>query len=281
MALAASPSGDAARGAVLAELGSCGACHTAEDGVPYAGGHAIVTDRGTFYGPNLTPDPTHGIGGWTYDDFVRAMTLGRSPRGHTYWPAFPYPSYTNLREPELADLWAFLQTLPASSRENDRHDVGMPRWPAARYWRRKYFEPGPFEDDPTQSAEWNRGAYLGHGIGHCGECHSPRNKLGAIQADAALSGSPGPPESAPDITPGKEGLAGWSTADLTSFFADGMTAEGDFVGGEMGRIVEKGTARLSPEDRRALAVWLLSVPPSSPGEHHAEDDAEDEEEEWE
>ena len=125
MAAAAAP-GDASRGAVWAELGSCGACHTAEEGAPYAGGHAIETDRGTFYGPNITPDPTHGIGEWTYDDFVRAMRHGRSPAGHTYWPAFPYPAYTHLRDAELADLWAYLRTLSPSDRPDQRHAVRIP-----------------------------------------------------------------------------------------------------------------------------------------------------------
>ena len=121
--------GDAERGAVWAHLGSCGACHTAENGTPYAGGHAIVTDQGTFYGPNITPDPVHGIGTWSYEDFVRAMTLGRAPDGHTYWPAFPYPAYARLRPAELADLWAYLRTLPASDRPSKQHAVRIPRWP--------------------------------------------------------------------------------------------------------------------------------------------------------
>ena len=191
------------------------------------------------------------------------MTLGRSPDGHSYWAAFPYSAYARLRPAELADLWAFLQTVPPSPRPDEAHQVGLPRWPAAGFWRWRYFEPGAFEEDPAQSDAWNRGAYLGLGIGHCGECHSPRNKLGAIRQDRALSGSPGPPESAPDITPGPRGLAAWSHADLTSFLLDGMTPEGDVVGGEMGRIVEHGTAKLSPEDRAALATWLQSVPPSA------------------
>ena len=210
------------------------------------------------------------------------MTTGRAPDGHTYWPAFPYPAYAKLRPAELADLWAFLQTIPESPRPDERHDVGMPRWPAAGFWRRRYFEPGPYTDDPDQSAAWNRGAYLGQGIGHCGECHSPRNRLGAIVAEAALSGSPGPPESAPDITPGPRGLAEWDHSDLVSFFTDGMTAEGDVVGGEMGRIVEHGTAKLSAEDRAALATWLRSVPPSAGTNPPDDDDDDDEEaEDWE
>ena len=280
VAAAAAP-GDPNRGAVWAELGSCGACHTAEEGAPYAGGHAIETDRGTFYGPNITPDPTHGIGEWTYNDFVRAMRHGRSPAGHTYWPAFPYPAYTHLRDAELADLWAYLRTLSPSDRPDQRHAVRIPRWPAAGIWRRQYFEPGPFVDDPTRSTEWNRGAYLGTGIGHCGECHTPRNRLGALSTDEVHWGAPGPPESAPDITPGAHGLAAWDLDDVASFLEDGMTAEGDVVGGEMARIVEHGTAKLSAADRRALAMWLLSLP-ASPGVVEESDDEEEyEDEDWE
>jgi mono/diheme cytochrome c family protein len=238
-----------------------------------------VTDQGTFYGPNITPDPVHGIGAWSYDDFVQAMTQGRAPSGHTYWPAFPYPAYGRLREPELADLWAYLRSLPASDRPDDRHAVRIPRWPAAGVWRRRFFEPGAFTNNPNQSAEWNRGAYLGEGIGHCGECHTPRNRLGALQQDQKHWGAPGPPEAAPDITPGANGLAEWDLDDLSAFLEDGMTAEGDVVGGEMARIVEHGTARLSEADRHALAVWLWSLPPS-PGAP-TPDDAEDEDDEWE
>ena len=263
---------------MLAAVGSCGACHTAPDGAPYAGGYAIDTPQGTWIGPNLTPDPTHGIGGWTYADFERAMTRGRSPEGRAYWPAFPYPAYTKLRAQELADLWAYLQTLQPDPRPDEPHRIGrLKRFPALSFWRLLYFDRGAYQDDPSESAVWNRGAYLGEGIGHCGECHSPRNRHGAVRHDQALSGQSDPPEPAPNLTRSSQRLARWTLGDAETFFSLGMTAEGDFVGGEMLRIVEEGTARLSPAERAALATWLLSldppdgVPPATPAPREADE----------
>lgn len=252
--------GDPARGEVLASLGSCGACHTAEGGAPYAGGYAIVTNRGTFYGPNLTPDPVHGIGTWDYGDFVKAMTRGRAD-GHALWPAFPYTSFTTLRDQELRDLWAWLQTVEPVAEPDRKHDLPplVGRFSALGLWRALYFRKGTFEEDPAQDAAWNMGAYLAEGIGHCGECHSPRNALGAVKGKHPLSGQGDPPEPAPNITPA--GIGSWSHSDLTYFLESGMTPEGDVVGGEMARIVEEGTGRLSPEERVALATWLMSLEP--------------------
>ncbi len=256
---AESPVGDPDRGRVLAAVGSCGACHTlsAREGA-YAGGYAIETPQGTFFGPNLTPHPTAGLGAWDFSDFKRAMVKGRSPSGQRYWPAFPYPSYTRLSEQDLADLWAYLQTLPASPRANTPHDLGgRTRFPAMLLWRALYFRAGPLRADPTQTETWNRGAVLGKGIGHCGECHTPRNRFGAPSRGAPLSGHSQPPEPAPDIS--QRRLSDWSLSDTVSFFEDGMTPNGDIVGGEMARIVETGTAHLLPAEREALAEWLLSI----------------------
>lgn len=268
---------------MLAALGSCGACHTkgGARGAPYAGGYAIETPQGTFYGPNITPHPTEGIGAWTYTDFKRALTRGKSPKGTRYWPAFPYPSYTLLHEQEIADLWAYLQTLPPDPRPNTPHDLGkLRRFPAVLMWRLLYFDKGEFKPDPTQSAQWNEGAYLGRGIGHCAECHSPRNKHGAVDHAQRLQGQSEPPEPAPDIS--QRALSRWSHSDVVTFLEDGMTAEGDWVGGEMARIVETGTARLSADEREALATWLRSVgEPPPPREEEEPEEDDDDREYWE
>lgn len=278
----ADASGDPDRGRVLAALGSCGACHTlsGRDGA-YAGGYAIETPQGTFYGPNITPHPTAGIGAWEFSDFTRAMVHGRSPKGQRYWPAFPYPSYSRLAEQELADLWSYLQTLPPNPRPNTPHELGgRTRFPSVLLWRLFYFRPGPDRLDTSQSDAWNTGAHLGNGIGHCGECHTPRNRHGAPVRRARLSGHSQPPEPAPDIT--QRRLSAWTLDDAIDFFADGMTPEGDIVGGEMARIVEAGTARLLPSEREALALWLLSIgtPPLGEADAGPDQDA-PEAEDWE
>jgi mono/diheme cytochrome c family protein len=254
--LAAGPSalaaGDPANGAVLAGLASCGACHTADEGAPYAGGHPVETPFGTFYGTNLTPDPEHGIGAWSFEDFERAMRKGKGP-DRTYWPSFPYTSFTAMSDADLADLWAYLQSLEPVAEPNRPHDdpAGWKRWA----WRRLNFRARDFQPDPTATPEEQRGQYLVEVVGHCGECHSPRSKLGKVQRDQALAGGTEPFNKAPAID--AEALSDWSAGDLDDFFTLGMTPGGDFPGGGMGRIVEEGTSQLSEADRAAMVAWLL------------------------
>lgn len=254
--------GDPARGEVLAGLSGCAACHTAEDGPAYAGGHAIRSRFGTFYGSNLTPDPEHGIGRWSEADFVRAMREGMAPDGHPYWPAFPYPSFTRASDQDLADLWAFLGTLPAVARPDHANEV-LPRYDSRALlgtWRTLSFRAGAWRDDPRRDAAWNRGAYLVTGLGHCGECHSPRSGIGVPKKGMELAGSDEPPAPAPNLTPHPDGLGGWSEDELIDFLRFGMTPEGDVVGGHMGTIIDLGTSRLSESDRRAIATYLRSLP---------------------
>lgn len=255
------PPGDASRGEVLAGLGGCAACHTADDGAPYAGGHAVVTRFGTFHGSNLTADPEHGLGRWTYEDFARAMREGRAPDGRAYWPAFPYPAFTGLVDADLADLWAYLRTLPPDPTPEVPHAV-RPVYDHASslaLWRSFGFRPGPWvAKDPEADAAWSRGAYLVRTIGHCGECHTPRGATGVPRRRRELAGSDDP--RAPNLTPHPDGLGGWSEADLAEFLVSGTTAEGDVVGGHMGRVVELGTARLDASDRAAIVTFLRALP---------------------
>lgn len=254
---------DAEHGAQIAGLAGCAACHTAPGGETLAGGYAVVTPFGTFYGSNLTPDPDTGLGRWSFEDFVRAMRVGKSPEGRPYYPAFPYPAFSQLTDADLADLWAWLQAVAPVAQDSPPHEV-VPRFRGRSLlgtWRLFSFRQGPFEPDPQRDEAWNRGAYLVRGAGHCGECHTPRNGIGGLRRGRELAGSRTEPEPGPNLTPGPGGLQGWSVDDLVTLLDMGMTPEGDFVGGEMGRIVDEGTARLSEADRRAIATYLLSLPP--------------------
>jgi mono/diheme cytochrome c family protein len=274
---------DPEHGALIAAVSGCAACHTAQTGAPYAGGYPIETPFGTFYGSNLTPEPEHGLGAWTEADFVRAVRKGRSPDGRPYYPAFPYPSYTLLTDADLGDLWAYLQTLAPVPRPAPAHELkGMVRWRfLLRFWKITGFRRGPFRPDRKRSESWNRGRYLVDAVSHCGECHTGRGGLGGLRKRRYLAGNDDPPEPAPNITPHDHGTAGWSTADWTTFLEDGMTPEGDFVGGEMRRLIKEGTALLPEEDRKAMAEYLTTVTPrpSKPPPEPAAAGADDEE--WE
>jgi len=256
--------GDAIRGAYLAKAGGCVACHTEEkkDAAPFAGGRALKTPFGTFYGPNITPHPEAGIGRWTEADFVRAMRLGVRPDGAHYFPAFPYPSYTKIVDVDLRDLWAHLRTLPPSSRANQPHDLGFPYgWrPLVSIWKWLFFVPGPFTADPQQPAAVGRGAYLVQALGHCGECHTPRNFLGAPQRDRHLAGGKGPDgKNIPNLTPAR--LKKWDDGELKEFLTTGLTPDGDVAAESMGEVIRNTTGQLTPADLSALVSYLRSLPP--------------------
>lgn len=258
-----------AHGALLAAIGGCANCHTAKGGAAFAGGDALITPFGTFYAPNITPDKEAGIGGWSTADFVRALQQGRSPSGEPYYPALPYTSYTNMSAEDLADLKAYLGTVPPSSRASTPHVLAFPfnqRW-ALRLWQWAFFTPGSWKPQAGRSAEWNRGAYLVEGPGHCEECHTPRNRAGALDRTCAYAGGPAPTESGgkiPNISgdPGI-GLGKWTAADLTTLLTLGMTPKGDFIGGEMAKVVNNGTSKLPAPDLAAIVTYLKSLPPTS------------------
>ena len=257
------------RGEYLLHAGGCISCHTAEDdeGGPLAGGRALESPFGTFYTPNITPDTGTGIGGWSEQDFLNAFWDGISPSGSHYFPAFPYTSYTGMTREDVLAIRAYLLSLEPVERPNREHQ--LPWYLSARLaagaWKLLFFEPGRFEADSQQGAEWNRGAYLVRHLGHCGECHTPRNSLGALIQDRELAGNPHGPEDTkvPDITPNRDsGIGVWSAGDIEFFLELGMLPDGDFVGSAMASVVDDNTSRLTAADRKAIAVYVKSVAPS-------------------
>jgi mono/diheme cytochrome c family protein len=256
--------GDAKRGEYLANAGGCVGCHTAagKDAAPFAGGRALKTPFGSFYGPNITPHPQAGIGRWTEADFLRAMREGTGPGGAHYFPAFPFPSYTKIADADLRDLFAFLRTLPPSPRASQAHDLKFPygfRFPLAG-WKWLYFRPGAFVPDPKASAAVNRGAYLVQALGHCGECHTPRNALGGPRQDRFLAGGKGPDgKNVPNLTPTR--LKKWSDGELKEFFVTGLTPDGDAPAEAMAEVINNTTSKLTPDDLAAVIAYLRTLPP--------------------
>ena len=255
--------GDAQRGAYLAKAGGCVGCHTeaTKDAGPFAGGRAIESPFGTFYGPNITPHPTAGIGSWKEDDFVRAMRHGKRPDGAHYYPSFPYASFTLITDVDLRDLWAYLRTFPSSDRANRKHDLSFPfGWrPLLAAWKWLYFTPGPFSPDPARSAQLNRGAYLVTALGHCGECHTPRNFLAAPEADRFLAGGEMGGKRIPNLTPTR--LKKWGDEELKEFLVSGLTPDGDAASEMMEEVIRNTTSQLTPEDLAAMIAYLRTLPP--------------------
>ncbi len=256
--------GDPDRGAYVARLAGCIACHTNEagGGELLAGGPPLKTPFGTFYGPNITPDPDSGLGQWSLDDFARALRHGISPDGQPYYPAFPYTFYSKLTDQDIADLWAAMKTVPNADTASKPQNLGFPfnqRW-AIRGWQKLFFESERFEDDPSRSDAWNRGRYIVEGPAHCGACHTPRNPLGAGDAEQALHGASGLPgdERSPPITPSALRERGWTENNLAFGLRFGTKPNGDVLGGSMGEVIRDGTSWLTDEDLRAIAHYLLN-----------------------
>jgi mono/diheme cytochrome c family protein len=253
--------GDVKRGLYVSKAAGCLGCHTEESdkAQPYAGGRALKTPFGTFYGPNITPHPQAGIGRWSEQNFTRAMRDGRRPDGAHYFPAFPYPSFTKITDQDLRDLWAYLRSLPQSDRASQAHDLKFPfgwRW-LVWGWKLLFFKPGPFVPDPSRSAVVNRGDYLVNATGHCGECHTPRNFLGGPKKNRAFAGSE--LAKAPNLTPAR--LKNKSDAELKDFLQTGMTPDGDVAAEAMGEVVRNTTSQLTPQDLDAVIAYLRSLPP--------------------
>jgi mono/diheme cytochrome c family protein len=248
-ALAAEPGS----GEYLVRAAGCIACHTAEDGEPLAGGHALETPFGTFYTPNITPDPDTGIGGWSLDAFSRALREGVSPDGKHYYPSFPYTSYAGMRDEDIAAIKSWLdQQQPISNTVPD-HELGFPfdqRW-LMTGWKWLFF------DEPPASE--SRGKYLVESLAHCGECHTPRNLFGALDREQWLAGTEDGPkgEAVPAIAPRFGGLKGWAAEDIAFSLKLGMMLDGDFFSGSMAEVVEHSTGHLSDADLQAIAEYLL------------------------
>lgn len=270
VALRARAADDAAiaRGAYLFAAADCATCHTdvKNHGAPLAGGRALVTKFGTFYTPNITPDPVNGIGRWSLADFRRALHNGIGRNGAYLYPVFPFTSYTGMSDGDIADLYAYLMTQKPDSTPNKPDDVKFlfSFRPLLAVWRLLYFVPGPLQPVADKSAEWNRGRYLSEAVAHCQECHTPRNLLGAIESGAhAYAGNPNGPDGvrSSNITPDKDtGIGQWSVAGIAGLLKTGQTPDGDAVNRQMSDVV-KGTATLADSDRQAIAIYLKSLPP--------------------
>ena len=257
------------RGAYLARAGNCRACHTRRGGPAYAGGRAIETPFGTVFTSNLTPDRATGIGDWSPAHFWRAMHHGRSRDGRLLLPVFPYGSYTQVTRQDSDALFAYFMSLPAAAQANRPHDL---RWPygsqwALAVWRALYFRAGGFEPQVERSAEWNRGAYLVRGLGHCNACHTARNWLGASDTGGSdLAGGAVPLQGwyAPSLLRADEaGVAQGGVADVVQLLRTGVSPQGSALG-PMAEVVLHSTQFLAPADLQAMAVYLQSLPAMAP-----------------
>jgi mono/diheme cytochrome c family protein len=259
--------GDPARGRIVFEAGGCASCHATPgqpDRLKLGGGLALKSPFGTFYAPNISPDPEDGIGRWTVADLVNAMLSGVSPAGAHYYPAFPWTSFRNVEIADVRDLMAFLRRLAPVAGKARPHDLPFP-FDIRRgigFWKLAFFAAAPLAPDPARSAAWNRGRYLVEGLGHCAECHSPRNRFGALVSARRFGGGPSPDGRgrAPNITPDPSGIGAWSQADIAELLASGFTPDGDSVGGAMTEVV-RNTAELPAADRVAMAIYLKSLTP--------------------
>jgi mono/diheme cytochrome c family protein len=276
----ASRKGDAVHGAYLARAGDCVACHTAKNGTPFAGGLPFETPVGTIYSTNITADHEHGIGAYTFEEFVLAMREGVAKDGKRLYPAMPFTSYAKVSDADLQDLYAYFMTqVPASSQANRAADIVWPlsiRWPLA-YWSRLFHDDTRFVADTSKSVEWNRGAYLVQGLAHCGTCHTPRGS--AFQeldlsgkGDLYLAGSSLDHTAPINLrSSAGGGLEAWSAADVVATLKTGRNPH-SAVSGPMGEVVENSTQYLSDADLASIAVYLksLGAPPQT-ASFHADD----------
>jgi mono/diheme cytochrome c family protein len=255
---------DLANGKVMFFAGGCASCHAgdSQDPTRLGGGAPLKSSFGTFHPPNISPDPEDGIGRWNEADFVTALLKGTSPDGQHFYPAFPYPSYQRMRLDDARDLFAYLKTLPPVKGRMPDQQLAFPLgWRRLMGgWKFLFLDGQPYRPDPSQSAQWNRGAYLVNGPAHCAECHSPRNALGGIKAGQRFAGGPEIDGQGwvPNIT--QKGLGDFSVQDIADLLETGRLPNGDAVGGSM-RAVIRNTSQLPAADREAMAVYLKSLAP--------------------
>jgi mono/diheme cytochrome c family protein len=250
------------RGHYVALAGDCAACHTVPGGRPFAGGLAIETPFGTLVSANITPDRAAGIGAWSDEDFVRSMQQGIAADGTHLYPAMPYPYFTRVTRADLLALRAYLATLePVGDRvETNRLPFPYRMRSSMTVWNGLNFSPGEFHADPKQSAEWNRGAYLVNGLGHCGACHTPKNLLGGDKSGRPLAGGVLQGWYATPLDSDmRTGLGAWGIADIVSYLKTGWGG-GQAATGTMALVVADSTSQLSDSDLRAIAVYLKDNP---------------------
>jgi mono/diheme cytochrome c family protein len=275
------------QGRYLATAGDCISCHTRTRGKPFSGGVPLNTPFGVIYSANITPDARDGIGAWSMLQFARAMREGIGADGRHLYPAFPYTAFTKLSDEDLEAIYAYLRSLPPVRYRPPGNEMPFPfgiRLLLAA-WNALFFEPGRYAPDASRSAEWNRGAYLTLGLGHCGACHTPRNALGAERqslaltggvyldeiADEVVDGSITPmdertvrPWSAANLTPARSGLGEWSLADIAAYLKSGHSARAGAFG-PMSKVVGNSTSRLRDADIHAIATYLKDLLPASQG----------------
>ena len=249
------------RGEYVFDLGGCASCHTKDQSL--AGGVELVTPFGTFYGPNISPDFQYGIGGWTDNEFIKAMREGVSPEGEHYYPAFPYTSYINMSKQDLIDLKAYLDAQDPVSESSLSHAVSFPfnQRGLLGLWK-SINTTEPWAPDPNQDANWNRGSYLANGPGHCTQCHTPRNVIGGLKSSTGMVGNEQGPEGEnvpPLLDVNKLAFGNWSEEDIAFALEIGMTPEGDFLGGSMSHVLENTTGKMTAEDIQAISEYLYSL----------------------
>jgi mono/diheme cytochrome c family protein len=266
---AQAPGGDPARGEAVFDAAGCFGCHTdpVGPGAPLSGGRALKTPFGTFRSPNITPDPETGIGRWTEAQFADAVRQGRMPTGESYFPAFPFVAYARMTDADVRDLFAYLKAQPPVRKANRPHDLSPPfGWRfLLPVWRTLHFDDDPLLPAPGRSESWVRGRYLVEVLGHCAECHTPRTWLGGLDRSRAYQGVAGAGVHGGGAVPGitqnpRTGIGDWSDDDILFLLEYGMTASGGTLGGGMGEVVRHGTSKMSDADRRAIVVYLRSLP---------------------
>lgn len=253
------------RGEYLAEVGDCAACHTARNGQRLAGGLLLPTPFGNVSAPNITPDDDTGIGQWNFDDFWRALHDGRGRHGELLYPVFSYTSFTRVTRADALAIFAYLKSLPPVTQPALPSQLDFPYSLRSSLlaWRALYFRPGIFQPDLARSDQWNRGAYLVQGLGHCNECHAARDSLGGIEKNQHLTGGRIPQVDwyAPDLsTQAGGGLDGWQAQDIVDLLKTGQSARGSAFG-PMADVVRLSTQHMTDADLQAVAIYLQSLPP--------------------
>lgn len=265
------------RGEYLTRAGNCFGCHTVKGGPAYAGGRILRSEYGNFVSPNITPDRVTGIGNWTSEDFWRALHFGKAKDGRLLYPAFPYPNYTQISRADAEAMFAFLKTIPAISQKNQDHELRFPynQRSLLVFWRAMYFKPAVFAEDKTKSPEWNHGAYLVQGLGHCSACHSQRNIFGANEGVNDFSGGELPQIQwyAPSLLHTNEAhLLNWTQNEAANLLKTGVNRK-SVMSGPMAEVVFDSLQYLTDADISAISTYLQAIPVTKPDTTSALDQA--------